>query len=164
MNQAHFHLLTNHLPIVGLVIGVLTLIVGLLLKKSQVKLTALGILIFSALASIAAFYTGEGAEEIVEQYAGVSEKLIHDHEEHAELFFTLILILGGLSLIAFVMELRKLKSAKYIIIVTLLLALADGVVAKYVGTSGGEIRHIEIREDAPTNSNNYDEPEENDDD
>lgn len=58
MNDAHYHLIVNHLPIVGLLIGILVLIAGLVFNKTEVKLTALGILIFSAITSIAAFYTG----------------------------------------------------------------------------------------------------------
>lgn len=145
MNNAHFHLVVNHLPIVGILIGTLVLVAGLLIKKSEVKLTAFGIFIFSAITSVAAFYTGEGAEEIVENISGISETLIHTHEEFAESFFTITLILGVLSLVGFVAELKKLKYTKYLTILILLLAIADGVVAKYVGTSGGEIRHSEIR-------------------
>ena len=53
-----------------------------------------------------------------------------------------------ISFVTFIMELKKFKYAKYLMILTLLLAFADGVIAKYVGTSGGEIRHTEIRSDA----------------
>ena len=148
MNDAHFHLLVNHLPIVGLLIGILILIAGLLLKKTEVILTAMGVFIFSAIASIFAFYTGEGAEEVVENISGISETLIHLHEEYAESFYTLTLILGGTSLITFVAEIKKFKYTKYLIILTLLLAIADGILAKYVGTSGGKIRHTEIISDA----------------
>ncbi|MBK8602240.1 MAG: hypothetical protein IPN87_03750 [Saprospiraceae bacterium] len=44
MNGAHFHLVVNHLPIVGLLIGILILITGLALKKVDIQLTALGVL------------------------------------------------------------------------------------------------------------------------
>lgn len=145
MNDAHLHLLVNHLPIVGLLIGILVLLAGFFLKKSEVKLTALGIFIFSALASMAAFYTGEGAEEVIENLAGISETLTHTHEEYAESFYLLTLILGGLSLVTFVAELRKFRFAKYLMVLCFLVAVADGVLAKYVGTSGGEIKHQEIR-------------------
>jgi uncharacterized membrane protein len=145
MNDAHLHLVVNHLPIVGLLIGILVLIAGLILNKTEVKLTALGIFIFSALASIAANYTGEGAEEVVENIPGMSETLIHTHEEHAETFLTLTLILGAVSLLGFTAALKKSKHTKLLMVLILLLALADGVLAKYVGTSGGEIRHTEIR-------------------
>lgn len=148
MNNTHFHLVVNHLPIVGILIGTLILMTGIALKKTEVKLTALGVFVFSAITSIIAFYTGEGAEEVLENIAGISETLIHTHEEYAESFFTITIILGVLSLVGFVAELKMLKYTKYLAILILLLAIADGVVAKYVGTSGGEIRHSEIRSNA----------------
>jgi uncharacterized membrane protein len=148
MNDAHFHLVVNHLPIVGLLIGILVLIAGFFLKKRDVKLTALCIFLFSAIASIFAFYTGEGAEEVVENISGISETLIHNHEEYAESFFTLTLILAAISLITFIAEIKNLKYAKYMMFIALMLAISDGILAKYVGTSGGEIRHSEIRSDA----------------
>lgn len=148
MNNAHFHLIVNHLPIVGLLIGTLVLLTGLVVKKTDVKLTALGVFVFSALTSIIAFYTGEGAEEVIENMAGISETLIHTHEEYAESFFSLTLILGGISFITFIAEAKKHHLSKYLIVLCLLVAIADGILAKYVGTSGGEIRHSEIRSDA----------------
>lgn len=148
MNEAHLHLVVNHLPIVGILIGLLVLVTGFLLKKSEVKVTALGIFVFSALASIAAFYSGEGAEEIVERIPGISETLINQHEEVAELFFTVILILGGISLVAMFLEIKKYKFAKFGFILVILISLVAGVLAKNVGTTGGEIRHTEIRNDA----------------
>lgn len=147
MNEAHIHLVVNHLPIFGLLIGILTLIMGLLLKKTEVKLTALAILVFSALGSIVAFYSGEGAEDIVENMAGISKNLIEEHEEIAESFFIFTLIIGAMAIVAFIAELKKLKFAKYLIIIVLVLSIADMVVAKFVGTSGGEIIHTEIRDD-----------------
>ena len=148
MNGAHFHLIVNHLPIVGILIGFLVLITGFLLKKPQVKVTALGIFVFSALASIAAFYSGEGAEEIVERIPGISETLINKHEETAEIFFILILILGGISLVTMFLEIKKSNLSKFGFILVTLIALGAGVLAKNVGTTGGEIRHTEIRSNA----------------
>jgi uncharacterized membrane protein len=148
MNEAHFHLVVNHLPIVGILIGLLVLVSGFILKKPEVKVTALGIFVFSALASIAAFYSGEGAEEIVENIPGISETLINQHEEAAELFFTVVLILGGISLITMFLEIKKYAFAKIGFILVILGSLAAGVLAKNVGTTGGEIRHTEIRNDS----------------
>ncbi len=145
MNDAHLHLAINHLPIVGLMIGILVLIVGAFLKAPQVKATALGIFIFSALAAIAANYTGDGAEDIIENIPGISETFIETHEEYAEQFLTLILILGGASLITFFLSIKKWSIAKYGYILVAILAITSIISAKYVGTSGGEIRHTEIR-------------------
>ena len=145
MNDAHFHLVVNHLPIVGVLIGLLVLLIGFIINKPQVKVTALGIFIFSAVASIAAFFTGEGAEDVVENISGISETLIHAHEEYAELFFIAILVLGFVSIITMFLEVKSLKYAKYGFMLALALSIISTVLAKYVGTSGGQIRHTEIR-------------------
>jgi uncharacterized membrane protein len=145
MNGAHLHLIGNHLPIVGIIIGTLVMIVGLILKKDQVKQTALGINIFSAITSLFAFFTGEEAEEVVEDLKGVSETLIHIHEEYAELFFTLSLILGVISIVTLYLSIKANKYAKYGFLFALGLSLMLIFIGKQVGTSGGEIRHTEIR-------------------
>ena len=147
MNDAHFHLVVNHLPIVGVLIGFLVLLAGLIMKKPQIKNTALGIFIFSALTAIAAFLTGEGAEEIVENLPGISETLIHEHEEYAELFFTMMLILGSASLLTLFFKSKKFVFVKYGYALVLLISIGCVVISTYVGTSGGEITHIEIRND-----------------
>tara|TARA_R110002074_G_scaffold20852_1_gene65354 strand:+ start:5938 stop:6426 length:489 start_codon:yes stop_codon:yes gene_type:complete len=162
MNDAHFHLVVNHLPIVGVLIGLLVLSAGLIMKKPQIKSTALGIFIFSALTTIVAFLTGEGAEEIVENLPGISETLIHKHEEYAELFLATMQILGVVSLITLFLQYKKLSFSKYGFVLILLLSMASIGVAKYVGTSGGEITHIEIRSD--TNVIQLDAQDDHDDD
>lgn len=145
MQTAHFHLIVNHLPMVGVLIGILILVTGFILKKPEVKRTALGVFVFSSIAAIFAYFSGEGAEDAVENLSGISETLIHTHEKYADYFFTLTLILGGLSVVGFIADLKKFKYVQQIAILILVIALADGILAKYVGTSGGEIRHTEIR-------------------
>ncbi|GAB3334440.1 hypothetical protein GCM10027429_15690 [Marivirga atlantica] len=145
MNEAHQHLLVNHLPIVSLIIGILVLAAGYISKKNDIKLTALGIFVLAAIFSIAAFYTGEGAEEVVEETLDVSHKIIHEHEEHAELFYTLSLVLGALSIITFWLQLKKKQMANAGYIIVLLFALVCLYFGAETGNSGGEIRHTEIR-------------------
>lgn len=147
MNGSHLHLLINHVPIVGVWIGLLVLLVGLLLKRNQVKNTALFIFIGSACTAIVAFLSGEGAEGIIGNLPTISETLIHKHEEYAELFFTILLILGGVSSITIGLSHIKSKFAKYGFLLVLLLSIGSVGISKYVGTSGGVITHIEIRND-----------------
>ena len=145
MNDAHLHLILNHFPSIGITIGLLVLIAGYLVKNPQVKATSLGIFIFSALAAIAANFTGEGAEEIVERIPGISESIIEEHEEFAEQFLIMALVLGGAALITLLLQWRKIKLATYGYILVLILAISSLVSAYYVGVTGGEIRHTEIR-------------------
>ena len=108
------------------------------------------------------FIQGEGDEEIVERIPGISETLINKHEESAELFFTVILILGAVSLGIMLLDIKKSKFSKFGLILVILISLTAGVLAKNVGTTRGEIRHTEIRNDS--NPIQIQTEEDNDDD
>ena len=145
MNDAHLHLVVNHLPMVGVLIGFLVLLSGYILKKHQVKATALAIFIFSALTAIASFYSCEAAEDIVERLPGISETLLHKHQEQAELLYTMMLVLGGVSLLILFFQFKKFAFVKYGYMLVLLISIGCVVISKNVCTTGGEISHLEIR-------------------
>ncbi len=148
MNQAHLHLLFNHLPILGTLFGILILAGGYFLKNNTVKRTALGIFVLSALCAIPAYLTGEGAEEIVEGLPGVSENLMEAHEDLANIFLWMVGALGLFSLATFYADFKSKKIAATLYALTLVAAIGTMVFAQRVGSSGGEIRHTEIRSGA----------------
>lgn len=146
MNAAHFHLLVNHLPIIFPIIGALILIVGLIAKSNAVQRTAFMIFILGSIAAIIAMNTGEGAEDVVEKIAGVSKDLIKTHEEIAEKFSILTYALGGLSLVGLWANFKQKSFSKTVSYVVLLFAFVTIFFATQTGTTGGEIRHTEIRD------------------
>ena len=164
MNGAHWHLLVNHLPIIFPIVGVIVMITGLFSKSEAVKRTAFMIFILGAFASIAAMTTGEGAEEIVEKISGVTENYIESHEETAETFALLSYILGGFSLLGLWASFRQKTFSNIVAIATLVLAFVVLYFGKQTGTTGGEIRHTEIRNGyaVPSNENNKAENDEDD--
>lgn len=164
MSDLHLHLVLNHFPLIGLAIGAFVLLFGFLLKKPQIKATALGIFIFSAIMAIIVNYTGEGAEHAVENLPGFSELYIEAHEDAAELFLIMMLVLGGISLVTLFLVIRKMKLAVYGYILVILLVIAAAFAANDVGTSGGEIRHSEIRPDGTVNQQEFQERIKTDDD
>jgi uncharacterized membrane protein len=145
MNDAHYHLVINHFPIIGTIFGVGILIVGLGLKRTLLQNTAFVLFILSALTGFLAMYTGEGAEEMVENLPTVGHNIIHEHEELAEKFVALLYALGALSLVTLILHNLRNRFAKIAAFLTLGLALLAVVLGKEVGTSGGEVRHTEIR-------------------
>lgn len=147
MNEAHLHLLVNHLPILGTFFGILVLLSGFFLKLELVKRTGLGLFVFAALSAIPAFFSGEGAEEMVEGLPGVGENLIERHEDLANYFLWSIIGLGVLALATFYASLKAWKASSTMFMLTLVVGLGTIVLAQQVGTSGGEIRHTEIRGD-----------------
>jgi uncharacterized membrane protein len=144
MNQAHLHLLFNHLPIIIPFIGLMILLGGIFLKSDIVKRTAYCILIAGALFTIPAFFTGEGAEEIVEEL-GINHKLIHEHEEFAELFAIISYLMGAFSIFSLWLNWKKNKYSTYLDYMLIAFIAIVLFFAQKTGTSGGEIRHSEIR-------------------
>lgn len=153
MSSVHFHLAFTHFPIIGTIIGVLILIAGFVFRKEPVIKSALLLFVGMAIIAIPVFLTGEGAEESVENLQGVSEKIIHEHEELAEKAIILMEILGIFSLGAFILMLLKSKFSRIVNIIVLVLSIAAfGLIAK-TGNMGGQIRHTEIRKAGITNQN-----------
>ncbi len=168
MNGAHWHLVLNHLPIIIPMVGLLVMIAGVLIQSEILKRAAFSIFILGALTAIAAFTTGEGAEEVVEEIGGIDERLIGVHEDIAQIFAIILYVLGAISLIGIWASWKGKSFSTTIAFVTIVLSLAGLYYAQQTGTSGGEIRHTEIRADG-LNNNSTANPagetgEENDDD
>ncbi|URC11696.1 hypothetical protein [Flavobacterium sp. B183] len=145
MNGAHYHLVLNHLPIIIPIVGLLVLIGGFIVKSEIVKRTAYCIFILGAIAAFGAIATGDGAEHVVKQIEGISKSLIHEHEEKAEVFALSSYVLGVGSIIALWSNWKNKSYANYIALALLIYCLAVLYFGQQTGTTGGEIRHSEIR-------------------
>lgn len=148
MNEAHLHLLVNHFPIVGTILGLGVLMAGMITKKTSVKNTAYVIFIVAAVFAAFSMGTGEGAEELVEDMPSVGKNIIHEHEEMAEKFAVVMYVLGFCSLLGIYFDYKNHVKAKLVAAITLIIAIVAVIFASFVGTSGGEIRHTEIRANA----------------
>jgi uncharacterized membrane protein len=162
MNSAHFHLVVNHLPIIFPIAGLIVLAIGIGFKVEMVKRTAYFLFIIGAVSAAMAMNSGEGAEEIVEELSGVSHELIHEHEEKAESMAILSYLIGLFSLVALWASWKGRPLSKILSFVVLALSLVTIFLGKQTGTSGGEIRHTEIRsgyqmESTPDSQDEHDE-------
>lgn len=146
MNSAHLHLIFNHFPIIIPIIGILVMIAGFIFRSAILKRTAFGLFILGALFTLPAFGTGEDAEEVIEDLPGVEEKYIEEHEEAAETFAYLSYGLGVLSLFGIWASWKETSYSNIFTVIVLFFALVVLAFAKETGTTGGEIRHPEIRE------------------
>ena len=144
MNDAHIHLLFTHFPVMGSCFGLLILGSGLILENSTVRKVAYFVLIFSSLLTIPAFISGEGAEEIKEKMAGVSHRVIHEHEENGEIALWLSEIMGILAGIALYLEHTGHRLARYFSLATLIFTLLTFGIMARTANSGGKISHPEI--------------------
>lgn len=146
MNEAHIHLLVNHFPIMGSFFSLILLGAGFILKNATIRKTAYSVLIFSALMTLPAFFSGEGAEEIVEELPGMSHDVIHEHEETAELALWISQLAGIAAAFALYFEIVLHRLSRIVSIITLVLNLVLFGSMTRTGNTGGKIRHPEIDE------------------
>lgn len=150
MDIVHLHLLINHVPVLLTIFGVIVFLWGMYKKENVIIHLAMTGFIIAAVFSVIAIQSGEGAEDVIENMEGISESLIHDHEESAELANYAAILVGLIALATFVIE--KYKPAIYskTKIVVVALALIPSVLFSYTAYLGGQIRHSEIRDSGAT--------------
>ena len=159
MNQAHLHMVFNHFPIIGTIFGLGILIAGILFKNNIIKNVAYVLFVVAAIFGAVSMATGEGAEEIAEKLPSVTDQIIHEHEEMAEKLAIVLYALGLVSLIGLYLNFKNHAKASLISYLAVVIAIVGVFLGKQAGTTGGEIRHTEIRAnasqgiDAPQNEN-----------
>ena len=166
MNDAHLHMVVNHFPIIGTIFGLGILIAGIFFKNSVIKNVAYVIFVVAAIFSAVSMATGEGAEEIAEKLPSVTDQIIHEHEEMAEKLAIVLYALGLVSLIGLYLNFKNHAKANLISYLAVLIAIVGVFLVNQTGTTGGEIRHTEIRENASngnTSEANHHEESHNDD-
>jgi archaellum biogenesis protein FlaJ (TadC family) len=160
MDLTHIHMLLNHFPIIGTLIGAFVMLWGMMKNQKNIMAVAAVIIVSMAIMAVPVFLTGEPAEERVEHLPGVSESTIEEHEEAAELAIWVMAAAGVASLAALLLQYRSSSKAPFTI-ATLLTLLAFVAMAR-VGYLGGQIRHTELRTDQQV-SQQVDSEEEADD-
>ncbi|WP_152270264.1 hypothetical protein [Agriterribacter humi] len=156
MNQAYMHLLTNHIPVFGLLFGIIVLLWGIISRRKQIKMVAYFLFIAAAAGGLITFNTGEAAEDVAEKIEGISKTVIHDHEEAGETAIYLIAGVGIVALFGFYAEVKDKKMTSAISIGILIIAIVAFVLTARTSYLGGKIRHTEMS--APPVSQNLNGP------
>ncbi len=77
MNAAHWHLILNHIPLIGIGFVILLMIIALARKSQELKNVALIFTVIVALWGIPAYLTGEPAEDIVPAIGRDEDRDVH---------------------------------------------------------------------------------------
>lgn len=142
MNAAHVHLFVNHIPIWGVVFGLIVLIWAMVRRNADIRRVAMVMFALSGLVAIVAYLTGGGAEDVIRNMPGFAHDLVEEHEEAGLVALVSALILGVVAAIALVPRLARSKALDAVILI-----LAVIVVGIFLWTAalGGQIRHPELR-------------------
>jgi glucan phosphoethanolaminetransferase (alkaline phosphatase superfamily) len=144
-NAAHWHLVLNHLPVVGSFAALLLLGWAWIKNTDDLKRVALASLVVVAAVAIPAFLTGEPSERHLKGLQGVSSRWMSNHEDLAEISLWVTVAVGALALAALI-AFRKVNSLPRWVVGVLLAAclVVCGFMAR-TANYGGKIRHSEIR-------------------
>jgi uncharacterized membrane protein len=147
MNLAHVHLLLNHFPTIGMIVGLGVFATSIAAKSDDLKRTSLGIFFFIALLAIPTFVTGTAAELALAKAPEVSKATIETHETAAFEALGFMELTGALAWLG-LWQYRRLSRLPQGTLMSVLLAglVTFGMMTR-AANSGGEIRHPEIRTD-----------------
>ena len=144
MSLTHLHLLLNHFPVIGTIIGIALLGFAVARRNSDLTKTTLGLFAALGVITVIVYFTGEPAEEAIERLPGFSEAITERHEEFALIATIVLASFGALALSALAVF-RGKSIPRSVTLFSLVLALASGAVMGYTAMLGGQVRHTEIR-------------------
>jgi glucan phosphoethanolaminetransferase (alkaline phosphatase superfamily) len=144
MDEAHLHLLTNHVSLFALAFGVLILLLGILRKSDDLKFGAAILFVIAAIMFFPAKETGGGAAGIVKKIPTVDKAAIKEHAAAAKWALPFTTALGLLALVAMITSRKTRVMPKWATLTMLLLAAFSFTIFARTAYLGGFIRHTEI--------------------
>lgn len=147
MNSVQLHLALTHVPVIVSLVGLMMLLVAFFIKNPTLTKTSYVLIIIAGIFALPVFFTGEPAEDAVENLAGVSGAAIEEHEEIAKFAMIAIAVAGLCALIA--LYTFKWQVARILRIMVLGITIIAGGLMVQTARLGGSIRHTEISKVMP---------------
>jgi dolichol kinase len=142
----YIHVLLNHLPIYGTILGALALAISLVLRSRAAQITALTITLIAGASAYPVFVTGQRAYKTIR---GVSDdagaEWLDEHMDRAEKIIGVFYFLALLAVAGLLIPIKWPKAGLPLAAVTLAVAVVCSGIAVYIAQPGGRVRHPEFR-------------------
>ncbi len=150
MKPEYLHAISNHVLVIGVGLGVFSLVLALFLKSRQAQIVALAVVLVSSAAAYPVLSLGQQAYKSVRGIADdPGQGWLDIHMERAEstiyIYYALMLVAGA----ALAVPKWKPKTAVPLALATLALAAASMGVGGWISYAGGRVRHPEFRDGPP---------------
>ena len=145
MNGAYLHLLVNHVPVFGALVGLGLLIYALARKSAEVQKVSLGIICLTGIAGIIAFATGDPAEEAIRNQPWFSDAVLDGHHTMATIALTVSILGGVVALLTLVVCHYRKAMVGWLVGVSLAVTAVTALFMGLAADRGAMIRHAEIR-------------------
>jgi len=145
-NFAHLHLLLNHFPIIGTMVGLGLFLLSFIGKNQDLRRASYIIFAAIALIAIPTFLSGYSAWVLLKGSGLITDPLIARHQGAAMLSFWFMEITGAFALVGLWQTQRTSRLPNWNVTAVLILSvLTVGLMAR-TGNTGGDIRHEELRD------------------
>lgn len=144
LNFPHLHLLFNHFPTVGMVVGVGLLLLSFARRNEHLKKASLEVVFAIAIIALPAYITGMAAVLSLQDRPEVSQAAIDAHHNAALKGFILMELAGAVSWLAIWQSRRRGVLPGGTVAAALVLSVLTVAVMGQAASIGGEIRHPEI--------------------
>jgi len=141
---AHVHLLLNHFPTIGTILGLGLLLIAFVRKNEHVKKLSFELLFLIALATLPVYVSGTAAAEALHNQPGVSMDAIAIHNDAALGSFILMEITGFFAWLALWRMRRIGRLTSGLTYGVLILTVVTVAAVSRAANLGGDIRHPEI--------------------
>ena len=142
----YIHVVLNHLPIYGTILGALALAISLILRSRAAQITALILTLIAGASAYPVFVTGQRAYKTIR---GISDdagaEWLDEHMDRAEKTIGAFYFLALLALAGLLVPIRWPKAGLPLTAVTLVVAVLCAGIAIYIAQAGGQVRHPEFR-------------------
>jgi hypothetical protein len=146
----YVHAITNHLPLIGLLVAMLALIAALVTKDRTATLIGLALVCLFALSAWPVYHYGEeGYDRVLSMTDDAGGKYLDEHKALAERWIFLYFVTAGLAGLGFMLGLRWPKTLVLSSILALVLAATSLAAGVIIAKAGGAVRHREFRFQPP---------------
>jgi uncharacterized membrane protein len=140
----HLHLLLNHFPTVGMIVGFGVFLLGLVKKSDDLRRGALAVLFAIALLSLPAYMTGYSAQRAVKGLPEVSAGVVSLHQRSALMALMFMEATGVIAWYGLWYSRRRGSPGRRNTALVLLFSVVTIGLMASTANVGGEIRHPEI--------------------
>ena len=141
---AHLHLLLNHVPTIGTVVGLGLLLLSFVRRNVHLKKVSFEVIFLVALATLPAYISGNAAAEALAADQTISTSAIARHNDAALGSFVLVQFAGFFAWLALWRMRRMGRMTAGVTYTVLSLTVLSISAASHTANLGGEIRHPEI--------------------
>jgi hypothetical protein len=146
----YIHVVLNHLPIYGTILGALALAISLILRSRAAQITALILTLVAGLSAYPVFVTGQRAYKTIRGMADdAGADVLDEHMDRAEKTIGVFYFLAALAIAGLLVPIKWPKSAVPLAALTLVVAILCSGIAVYIAQAGGRVRHPEFRPSEP---------------